>query len=47
MKIGKSEWREASSVICSCGALCDAACIAEAEREKMFQNLLRYGFRPL
>ncbi|MGA9761193.1 MAG: hypothetical protein WBQ14_02060 [Gaiellaceae bacterium] len=30
-----------------CASACDAACIAEYERERIFQNLLRYGYRSL
>ncbi len=30
-----------------CATACDAACIAEAERSRVFDNLLRYGYRPL
>jgi hypothetical protein len=26
-----------------CVTACDATCIAEAERDRMFENLLRYG----
>jgi len=30
-----------------CVTACDATCIAEAERDRIFENLLRYGYRPL
>jgi len=31
-----------------CAIICDAACTAEEERDRTFQNMLRYGgFRPL
>jgi hypothetical protein len=30
-----------------CASACDAVCIAEAERDRFFENLLRYGARPL
>lgn len=30
-----------------CAIACDATCIAENERNRIFENLLRYGYRPL
>jgi hypothetical protein len=30
-----------------CATACDATCIAELERNRIFENMLRYGYRPL
>jgi hypothetical protein len=30
-----------------CATACDATCTAENERDRIFENLLRYGYRPL
>ncbi len=47
MKLSRNEARDATIERCGCASACDGACIAQAEQDKMFQNLLRYGFRPL
>jgi hypothetical protein len=44
----KDEKQELRVEICErCALACDAACVAEAERDRFFTGLLRYGIRPL
>ncbi len=30
-----------------CAIACDATCIVEGERDRIFESLLRYGYRSL
>ena len=49
MKPVNEEKKELRLEFCErCAIICDAACTAEEERDRTFQNMLRYGgFRPL
>jgi hypothetical protein len=48
MKLNHEERKALRIEFCErCATACDATCIAENERNRIFENLLRYGFRPL
>lgn len=48
MKLFGKDKKEPRLELCeSCATACSATCIAEAERDRIFGNLLRYGYRPL
>jgi len=48
MKLFRKDKRELRIEFCeSCATACSATCIAEGERDRIFENLLRYGYRPL
>ncbi|MGD0166422.1 MAG: hypothetical protein ABSC51_03915 [Gaiellaceae bacterium] len=48
MKLNNEEKRALVAEFCErCAIACDATCVAEGERDRIIQNLLRYGLRPL
>lgn len=48
MRLFNTDKKELRIEFCErCAIACDATCIAENERDRIFENLLRYGYRPL
>jgi hypothetical protein len=46
MKLNRNEKREIRVEFCErCAVICDAACIAEAERDRLFQSMAIHGYR--
>jgi hypothetical protein len=48
MKLASTEKREMRVEVCErCAQVCDTTCIAETQRDRIFERMLQYGVRPL